>query len=433
MKLFKGINRFPSIRNLFDRSFKRRQSEETQQLLEAPPQSQVKHEKEPTIDQLETHIDVSTIPGRYAVVPYRPTVSVKELTALRRNYAKEIASENATFSEFSRSSVKFLGNQMKAAISAVTKVAELSQNLIATNLASEINGFVHQLVQSAPTIYDKALDAVYIDTHIGGGLHRMFDGGHTLAGAWKAVQSAAEIHPESFAGEGILDRISGTVMALFKDGSTPNGLPLFTWDPETYSKVSGYLNEVLGIPRHWFAGLNSYTTAELLSGVIGAVVLMFRWNKAEAEEFARIAGGLATAGTVSANPLLLIVAIVAFARTFNLARKDGDYSAVIDGLAKGAIVSGATISAVALVGTVTASPGLGLLVGLVVGILAFKASQSIDIKEFSHFIIELTTTLTCGVGDNVKQYLRQLRKKPLVVSTIGPIKFARGFFKTGKI
>ena len=41
------------------------------------------------------------------------------------------------------------------------------------------------------TLYDKAMDAEYLATSIGGGNHRMFDGGHTLAGAFEAVRGAS--------------------------------------------------------------------------------------------------------------------------------------------------------------------------------------------------------------------------------------------------
>ena len=41
------------------------------------------------------------------------------------------------------------------------------------------------------TIYDKAMDAEYLTTYIGGGNHRIFDGGHTILGAIKAVRDAS--------------------------------------------------------------------------------------------------------------------------------------------------------------------------------------------------------------------------------------------------
>ena len=164
----------------------------------------------------------------------------------------------------------------------------MTQNLLATSLSSDINGLVQDLVKGPVTIYDKAMDAEYVATHVGGGNHRMFDGGHTLGGAWDAVQKA------KFDGEGILDQISGTFVALVKDGSTEKGLPFFTWDEGAYKEVSNYLNGQLSIPKDWFYDLNSYDPAELLGSTIGTMVLAFRWNEAEAEEFGRLGAGLAT-------------------------------------------------------------------------------------------------------------------------------------------
>ena len=52
------------------------------------------------------------------------------------------------------------------------------QGLLA-NAELSINSWLQSMVSGAPTIYDRAMDATYNSTHIGGGLHRMFDGGHT--------------------------------------------------------------------------------------------------------------------------------------------------------------------------------------------------------------------------------------------------------------
>ena len=59
-----------------------------------------------------------------------------------------------------------------------------TQGLLASSLASDLNGVIGTLVEGAPTIYDKAMDAQYIATHVGGSFHRLFDGGHTLFGAF---------------------------------------------------------------------------------------------------------------------------------------------------------------------------------------------------------------------------------------------------------
>ena len=67
----------------------------------------------------------------------------------------------------------------------------MSQGALASALAGDLNSLSAKIVEGPATIYDKAMDAEYLATHIGGGNHRMFDGGHTLAGAFNAVRGAS--------------------------------------------------------------------------------------------------------------------------------------------------------------------------------------------------------------------------------------------------
>ena len=67
----------------------------------------------------------------------------------------------------------------------------VSQGVLASGLAVDLNAMLARVSAGAATIYDRAMDAEYIATSIGGGNHRMFDGGHTLAGAFEAVRGAS--------------------------------------------------------------------------------------------------------------------------------------------------------------------------------------------------------------------------------------------------
>ena len=79
------------------------------------------------------------------------------------------------------------------------------------------------MAEGPATIYDKAMDVGYLATNIGGGNHRLFDGGHTIAGAMKAVQGAST--EDSLIQEGF-----GFVQGMFRDLTTSKGLPLANWD-----------------------------------------------------------------------------------------------------------------------------------------------------------------------------------------------------------
>lgn len=54
-----------------------------------------------------------------------------------------------------------------------------------------LNGWLQDMVDGVPTIYDRAMDTNYITARIGGGNHRLFDGGHSIAGAFQAARNAS--------------------------------------------------------------------------------------------------------------------------------------------------------------------------------------------------------------------------------------------------
>ena len=48
------------------------------------------------------------------------------------------------------------------------------------------------------------------------------------------------------------------VQAMFRDMTTPKGLPLANWDKAIYDQISGFLQSNFGIPRNWFSDLSTY-------------------------------------------------------------------------------------------------------------------------------------------------------------------------------
>ena len=267
-------------------------------------------------------------------------------------------------------------------ISAANTLLATTQGLLATRLADALNGLLRNMVKGSATIYDKAMDAEYAETHVGGGLHRLFDGGHTIAGAFKAAREAS---PD----DNIIQEALGTIQGLLRDGTTQMGLPLANWSQETFNRVAGALESNFHIPRDWFSDLNTYDAAELLGGAIGIVALVLNWNRADTESFAKLVGNMGVPAAVNANPQLLVVTVVALAKAFHRARQTGDYAAFVDGQLKGAIGSGATLAAVSLVGV--SGPGTGMLVGLVAGILVNRATQNVSVVQIGRFVAEQAT------------------------------------------
>ena len=255
------------------------------------------------------------------------------------------------------------------------------QGLLAhAELSRTINSWLQGMVSGAPTIYDRAMDATYNATHIGGGFHRMFDGSHTIPGAFEAVRNAS---PD----DNIFQEAAGLLQALARDATTPRGLPLVNWDQDTFNRLAETLGG-LGISRDWLIDLVSYDAVELVGSSIGVVAIALNWNNEDIEEFTTIVGGMGMSAAVSANPLLLIVTIVALAKAFHTARKTGDWKEFTDGLAKGGICTGAVL----LVTSTLGGPAVVvLLTGLCVGIAAHRVTENVSIVEVGQFVVRQVT------------------------------------------
>ena len=271
-----------------------------------------------------------------------------------------------------------------ATTSAANVLLSTTQAMLANGLSTEINDLVQNMVKGSPTIYDKAMDAEFIATHIGGAQHRLFDGGHTIIGAFRAGHAAS---PD----DSIIQEAMGTLQGLLRDVSTPSGLPLANWDYETYQRVAETLETNFHIPRSWFYDLNTYDAADLLGGAVGVVALLFNWNRADTETFSKLVGGMGLSAVLSANPLLLIITVVALARAFHLARKSGEYTEFVDGQFKGVVGAGATIGAVSLVGIAGGPWGVALIAGLVAGILANQAMKDVSVVHVSKVVAKQAT------------------------------------------
>ncbi|MYB84637.1 MAG: hypothetical protein F4X54_07885 [Chloroflexi bacterium] len=265
---------------------------------------------------------------------------------------------------------------MDKATDRALSLVESAQALLASNLSNDLNQLMQDAVDGASTIYDQAMDAAYNATHQGGGQHRLFDGGHTIAGAVSTSHNAS-------ADDNIVQEAFGTVLGLLRDGTTSMGLPIVTWDEATFDRVATALQSHLEIPKGWFYDLNTYDATELLGGTIGTVALFLHWNRADTEAFARLAGGLGLSSIAAANPALLVVTVVALAKAFHEARRTGDYEAFVDGQAKGLVGTGSTLAAIALVGVVGGPAGVALLAGLTAGVLANKATKNVSITQVS--------------------------------------------------
>ena len=117
-----------------------------------------------------------------------------------------------------------------------------TQALLASNLSNDLNQLMQDAVDGAPTIYDQAMDAAYNATREGGAQHRLFDGGHTIAGAVSTSHDAS-------ADDGIIQEAFGTVLGLLRDGTTPMGFPSLPGMKRPLTEWRQPCNRTLRYPR----------------------------------------------------------------------------------------------------------------------------------------------------------------------------------------
>ena len=251
-------------------------------------------------------------------------------------------------------------------------------SVLASDFSLEIDRWLTNLLASPATIYDKAMDATYLTTHVGGNYHQLFDGGHSLLGVIKAEHNAS---PD----DSIIQEAVGTVSAIFKDFVTVRGIPFFTWDKATFDSVAGMLESNLHIPKSWFYDLNTINATELLTASIGAFALILNWNNEDREAFAKTIGSTAIVSVIGANPILMVVTLAALAKSFTDARREGNYTEFVEGLAKGGVVTGAVIATASVVG---GPVYVGLLAGICTGVVANKAMNKEDGAAIRDFVVD---------------------------------------------
>lgn len=276
------------------------------------------------------------------------------------------------------------------------RIEVAAQGVLASDLARDLNSVLAELGKGSATVFDKAMDASFLETGAGGTYHRLFDGGHTIWGAFEAVRDAP-------GDDGIAARALGMALGLFRDGTTPRGLPFFTWDQETYDSVAGLLKDSFDIPKDWFYDLLTYDAAEVVGAVGGAMALVFRWNKADSKEFGRIVGSTGLAAVVSANPLLGVVMVAALAKAFAEAHGEGAYEDAMKGLVQGSAGTGAAMAGAALVGAAGGPAGVALLASLGAGIgvsyLAGKAGEQVDLEATGAYIAQACKSAASNAVD----------------------------------
>ena len=227
----------------------------------------------------------------------------------------------------------------------------IGQVALGQGLGQELNGWISTLTAGAPTIYDKAMDSVYNATRVGGGLHRQFDGGHTIIGAFRSARDAAP-------NNSILQELVGASKGLLKDSVTPRGLPFVTWDQEIYHRAAQAVERYLLISKDTFYKMTSWNVPQVLSGGLGLVDLAAAWKSGSVRRLSETAGRLIASAATFRNGVLLLIALPALGKAIYEAKKQNRLNELVPGLLKAglsvvlatAILSLASSVAVAVVG-----------------------------------------------------------------------------------
>jgi hypothetical protein len=277
--------------------------------------------------------------------------------------------------------------------SAREHAAQFTMGILASDFSLEIDRWLTEVLARPATIYDKAMDAPYVTTYIGGSYHRLFDGGHSLFGAIKAGHTAS-------AEDSFIREATGTVSAIFHDFITRQGLPFFTWDKATFDNVAGVLETNLHIPKSWFYDINTINATELLTASIGAFALILNWNSRDREAFSKTIGSTAIVSVISANPILMVFTLAALAKSFTDARREGNYTEFLEGLTKGGVITGAVIAA----GSVVGGPVyVGLIAGICTGIVAHNVVNKLDGVAIREFVMDSFYSATGQAVRNLPQ------------------------------
>ena len=196
--------------------------------------------------------------------------------------------------------------------------------------------YLETLTTSAATNFDKALDAKYLQDALGGGNHRLFDGGHTLGGAWSNI---AEMCAKT--GCSTKEQVNGYFGALWKDAITPKGLPFMTMEKQTYDSLANKLSNY-GVGKNWTYDALSYDPLEILGAGISAAAVVYFLKTEQIEKLSQALGAMGIVSVVSANPLLALVMISSVAYAIATGT-DLNAKAAMEGVVKSSIISGALI------------------------------------------------------------------------------------------
>ena len=209
-------------------------------------------------------------------------------------------------------------NEAEQAVPSSQKLSDAFPACLSFLSPDDLLKWSEEMTKAAATVYDKAMDKSYLTYKIGGGNHRMFDGGHDLTGAWEAVKNARP--DDTFQQE-----VIGYASALWKDFTTVKGLPFTTWEPETFNKCAEWVaTNIPGASKEWFYDLMSYDALELVGASLGTASVIFCFSESDKQRLGEMIGSMGAVSLASANPLMGIALVLCISYSYFVKKQQID-------------------------------------------------------------------------------------------------------------
>lgn len=263
-------------------------------------------------------------------------------------------------------------NKVEPSLSPARPFRPIQEALLVNAMSASATGavldsFLAKAINTAnTTAYDRAIDSVYLSTHIGGShLHHLIDGQHDLVGAFGAARHAL---PH----DGLAPEVLGTAQHISKDLFSVMGLPVVSIKPEIYHQSADWMQQHLGIAKAWQADLLQINGLELLGGGLSVFALMNGLKNPETKALFQMAGSSGLAGVLAANPIAMVAGAAALVMAWRV-HKPGE--SWLPGVQRGGIglaSTGAVFATGNLLGGVAAGGvwplTLSLILSLAVGV-----------------------------------------------------------------
>ena len=148
---------------------------------------------------------------------------------------------------------------------------------------------------------------------------------------------------------------------------------------------SSIIHSTKTLPQQWINDIKHVEFNELLASSVGALALIFRWKKAEKNEFTEIASGMLASSYVYGEPISALASIAALGYSYTKVKNKENLRKF-----KWAAIKGATgVAAFALSTKLISITILNVLIGICAAAVVRKTVGILRLYEYRHFLRNL--------------------------------------------